>query len=173
MKWAKAASFLLAVDIFATLAQTPVTLRMAENAGRELCAMARRGELQTWKWPDPMRGVVNDSPSLPKQLRKWAPLLARSCTVRVYPTISEAGIVLIHIRPESAKYRALMEELQGSDRWFPGGNEGLWIALHHSFLWTPLFDLLRSEPYGNRIEITGFGGWRWGLDYWCCRRDPQ
>jgi len=122
---------------------------MAENAGHELCAMARRGELQNWQWPQLMRGVVNGSPSLPEHMQHFASRLARSCTVRVYPLDWVLGVITMHIYSEVI------------DDQHYGYGYGTWIGLRYHLLWTPLFDLLRSVGYDGRIEIIGFGYYAW------------
>lgn len=148
----KIAVFLLLVDTFVTLAQAPVVLRMAENAGHELCAMARRGELRHRRWPEQPRRIANTSPSVTDWLRRSAPLLAESCSVRVYPTLWPSGAVVLHIRPDAARNRALLQR-RLAGHWDVGLTEGIWIAVRHDLLWTNLFDPLRSVGYDGRIEI--------------------
>ena len=142
-KWKKPIKIAMAlatIHVILTLLQLPVTMHMAQNAGEEICSMARRDELRNFKWTDPLVSTVNASPSLPYPLFEAAPFLKEECNVRVYAPpvryLLTFGTVYVRIR---------------------SSRMSVFLHMHYHALWTPILDLFRSEPYAGRIEIVGFG----------------
>lgn len=127
----------MTLHILVTVAQLPVTMRMAEDAGHEICAMARRGELGSWEWPEQKRGFVNASPTAASYLSSLAPYFKTKCTVRVEILNAFAAVLF-----------GAMSVNMSSD------GHGWTFAVQHHVFWTTVLDLLRSPPYGGRIEIV-------------------